>query len=150
MTRLNSPIQTALQRRYLPVVISLVLLGVFGAMLIPPAAPPSVFVPAVLVLVAVAVAYFGIYRALIYRVADRVILDGDVLRVNRGQREASIPVGSIAAIRSVTYMSPETITFDLATECEFGHSITFIPPARFPSSREHPILAPLRAIMQHA
>jgi len=150
MTQLNSSIQTALQRRYLPVVMSLILLGVLVAMLAPPAAPLGVLIPAVVILVVVAVAYFGIYRALIYRVADRVVLDGDVLRVNRGTQEAAIPVASVAVIRSVTCMSPETITLDLVTETVFGYSITFIPPARFPSSHEHPILAPLRATMRPA
>lgn len=102
MTQLNSPTQTALQRRYLPVVISLILLGGLGAMLVPSTAPLGALVPGILVLGSVATAYFGIYLALIYRAADRVVLDGDVLRVNRGQREALIPVASVAAIRSIS------------------------------------------------
>jgi uncharacterized membrane protein len=139
-----------MQRRYLPVIVSLVLLGVLGAILAPPAPPGRVIVMAVAVLATVALVYFCVYRALVYRAADRVVLDGDVLRVTRGPQEATIPVKFIAAIRSRPFVSPETITLDLATESELGRSITFIPPVRFPSGQEHPILAPLRATMRTA
>lgn len=147
MIRLNAPLQTPLQRRYLPVMISLVLLGVSGAMLAPPAAPGAVLVPAIVILVMSGGTYFAVYQALIRPVVDSVMLDGDVLRIHQGRRQVSVPVADITQIRSHTWVSPETITFDLATESELGRSITFIPPARFPNSREHPILEHVRATM---
>lgn len=148
MTQLNSSFQTALQRRYLPVIITLILLGVLAAILVPPIPPASVVVSATVVIALVSLAYFCTYRVLVYRAADRVVLDGDVLRVTRNGHEAAIPVGSVTAIRSITGISPETITLDLAAESEVGRSITFIPPARFPSRHEHPVLAQLRAAMR--
>jgi hypothetical protein len=150
MTQLNSSFQTALQRRYLPVVISLILIGVLGAIVAPPAPPVRVIVSAVVILALVALAYFCVYRAVVSRAADRVVLDGGLLHVTRGRQDAAIPVESITAIHSRTGISPETITLDLATETEIGRSITFIPPVRFPSGREHPILVPLRATMRRS
>src|SRR5688572_1406271 len=102
MTQLNSSFQTALQRRYLPVIISLILLGVLGAVLAPPVPPPGVIVAASVVVAFVALAYFSTYRVLVSRAADRVPLDGDVLRVTRSGQEMAIPVGSVTAIRSIT------------------------------------------------
>lgn len=150
MTQLNSSFQTVLQRRCLPVIISLILLGVLAVMLAPPTSPAGVVVAATVVVGLVSLAYFSAYRLLVYRAADRVVLDGEVLRVTRSGQEATIPVGSVTAIHSMTGISPETITLDLAAESEVGRSITFIPPARFPSSHEHPVLAPLRAVMRSA
>ena len=148
--QLNSSFQTALQRRYLPVILSLILLGVLAAILFPPLPPAGVMAMAVIVVALVSLGYFLVYRALVFPVADYVVLDGHLLRVRRGRRETVVPVENISSIRSSTLISPETITLHLCAGSEAGPSITFIPPARFPSSREHPILVPLRAVMRPA
>ncbi len=148
MRQLNSSIQTTLQRRLLPMVISLIFAVVLGSMFVPPRAPIGVLLLGTGGLILAILPYACLYRARISPAADRVILDGDLLHVTRGRQEAAIPVRSIAAIRSVTCVSPETITLELSTNTELGMSIIFIPPARFPSMHEHPILGPLRATMQ--
>lgn len=56
-------------------------------------------------------------------------------------REVSIPVASIAGIRGRLGLNPATITRDLS------EPTTFIPPARFPGFKEHPMMATLRQLI---
>jgi hypothetical protein len=147
MTQLNSSFLTALQRRYVPTIIGATLLAVFVSIVVSSHGSfTGIGIASVFVLI-VALPYVLLYRALIYHSADRVMLNGDALLVRRGRKEAVVPVRNISNIRSITGMSPETVTLDLSTECELGCSISFIPPARLPNGREHPVLAPLRAMM---
>jgi len=148
MTQLNSSFQTSFQRRYLPAIIAFGMLTIVGVAFAYEG--PIGIAVAVATLVPCALVYFGTFRALVGPIADCVVLDGRILRVTRAGKESLIPVEAIRAIQSGTWLSPNTITLDLVGDTEVGRSITFIPPATLPSLRDHPILAPLRAVMRPA
>jgi hypothetical protein len=95
----------------------------------------------------VCLVYYLIYQNMVSPVADSVVYEDGALRVRRHGREVSIPVASIAGVRGRLGLNPETITLDLSEQTAIGSSVTFIPPARFPSIKEHPMMATLRELM---
>ena len=93
--------------------------------------------------------YYLTYQTLVSPAADSVVYENGVLRVRRHGQEVSIPVSSITGIRGRLGLNPETITLDLSAPTPIGSSVTFIPPARFPSTKEHPMMTTLRELLSH-
>ena len=147
MTQLHSSFQTVMQRRVVPAFMIAILGGVFLSLLIPRPAPLQVIAIAAAILLIVGVVYYLIYQTLVSPAAESVFYENGVLCVRRHGQEISIPVSSITGIRSRLGLNPETITLDLAEPTPIGSSVTFIPPARFPSMKEHPMMATLRELM---
>ena len=147
VTQLNSSIQTAVQRRWVPWLMALILLGCLASALFPHPPPLKVIGIMLGVELQVALIYALVFRALIAPIAESVVLDGETLRVRRKGKQADIAVSSITGIRSTMYISPQTITLDLAADSAVGRSITFIPLARFPGTGEHPTLTKLRQML---
>ncbi|MHB1078678.1 MAG: hypothetical protein ACYC67_04700 [Prosthecobacter sp.] len=147
MTQLHSSFQTVMQRRIVPAFMIALNAGVFLSLLIPRAAPLKVIGIAAVIQLLVGLVYYLIYQTLVSPAADSVVYEDGALRVRRHGREVSIPVASIAGIRGRLGLNPETITLDLAEPTPIGSSVTFIPPARFPSAKEHPMMATLRELM---
>ena len=137
-----------MQRRWVPAFMALVLLGVLAGVLLPRPAPGRVIALVLAIELGVAAAYAALFSALVAPTAESVVLDGDTLRVRRKGREAAIPVSHIKHLRGSFGINPETITFELHADSAVGRSVTFIPPARFPSVREHPVLTQLRQMFQ--
>jgi hypothetical protein len=136
-----------MQRRIVPAFMIALNAGVFLSLFIPPMAPPEVIGIAAVILLLVGGLYFQAYRTLVSPAADSVVYENGTLRVLRHGREVSIPVSSITSIRGRLGLNPETITLDLSEPTPIGSSVTFIPPARFPSIKEHPMMATLRQLM---
>lgn len=144
MTQLHSSFQTVMQRRVVPAFMIVLNAGVFLSLLIPRPAPLKVICIAAVIQMIVCLVYYFIYQKLVSPAADSVVYKNGVLRVRRHGREVSIPAASIVGIRG---MNPETITLDLSAPTAIGSSVTFIPPARFPSIKEHPMMATLRHLI---
>jgi len=144
MTPLHSSFQTVMQRRIVPAFMIALNAGVFLSLLIPRPASLKVIGIAALIQMIVCLVYYLIYQTMVSPAADSVVYENGALRVRRHGREVSIPVASIAGIRGRLGLNPETITLDLSEPTAIGSSVTFIPPARFPSSKEHPMMATLR------
>jgi len=87
------------------------------------------------------------YQILVSPAAESVVYDNGALHVRRHGQEVSIPVSFITGIRGRLGINPETITLDLSKPTAIGSSVTFIPPARFPSFKDHPMMATLRELM---
>ena len=147
MIQLHSSFQTVMQRRIVPALMIALIVGVFLSLLIPRAAPLQVIGIAAAILLMVGVIYSVIYRSMVAPTADSVVYEDGALRVRRHGQEVSIPVSSIAGIRGKFGLNPETITLDLSEPTVIGSSVTFIPPARLPSTKEHPMMATLRELM---
>lgn len=147
MTQLHSSFQTVMQRRIVPAFIIALNAGVFLSLLIPRLAPLKVICIAAVIQMIVCLVYYLVYQKLVSPAADSVVYENGALRVRRHGREVSIPVASIAGIRGRLGLNPETITLDLSAPTALGSSVTFIPPARFPSIKEHPMMATLRELM---
>jgi hypothetical protein len=150
MTQLHSSFQTVMQRRVVPALMIAILAGVFLSLLIPRPAPLQVIAIAAAILLMVGVVYYLNYQTLVSPAADSVVYENGVLRVRRHGQEVSIPVSSITGIRGRLGLNPETITLDLSEPTAIGSSVTFIPPARFPSIKEHPMMVTLRELMAQA
>ena len=149
MTPLHSSFQTVMQRRVVPAFMIAILGGVFLSLLIPRPAPLQVIAIAAAILLLVGVVYYLTYQTLVSPAADSVVYENGVLRVRRHGQEVSIPVSSITGIRGRLGLNPETITLDLSAPTPIGSSVTFIPPARFPSTKEHPMMGTLRELLSH-
>ena len=147
MTQLHSSFQTVMQRRVVPAFMIALNAGVLLSLLIPRPAPIKVIGTATAIPLLVGVVYFLTYQTLVSPAADSVVYENGVLRVRRHGQEVSISVSSITGIRGRLGLNPETITLDLAEPTPIGSSVTFIPPARFPSIKEHPMMATLRQLM---
>lgn len=147
MTPLHSSFQTVMQRRIVPAFMIVLNAGVFISLLIPHPAPLKVIGIAATIQLIVCLVYYLAYQSMVSPAADSVVYEDGALRVRRHGREVSIPVSSIAGIRGRLGLNPETITLDLSEPTAIGSSVTFIPPARFPSSKEHPMMATLRELM---
>ena len=150
MTQLHSSFQTVMQRRVVPAFMIALNAGVFLSLLIPRAAPLKVICIAATIQMIVCLVYYLAYQTMVSPAADSVVYENGALRVRRHGREVSIPVASIAGIRGRLGLNPETITLDLSEPSPIGSSVTFIPPARFPSIKEHPMMATLRQLMAQA
>lgn len=150
MTQLHSSFQTVMQRRVVPAFMIVLNAGVFLSLLIPRPAPLKVIVIAATIQLIVCLVYYLIYQTMVSPAANSVVYENGALRVRRHRQEVSIPVASIAGIRGRLGLNPETITLDLSEPTAIGSSVTFIPPARFPSSKEHPMMATLRQLMAQA
>ena len=133
MTHLHSSFQTVMQRRIVPAFMIALNACVFLSLLIPRPAPLKVIVIAAAIELLVGLVYYLTYQTLVSPAADSVVYEDGTLRVRRHGREVSIPVSSIAGIRGRLGLNPETITLDLSEPTAIGSSVTFIPPARFPS-----------------
>ncbi len=147
MTQLHSSFQTVMQRRIVPAFMIALNACVFLSLLIPRPAPLKVIVIAAAIELLVGLVYYLTYQTLVSPAADSVVYENGALRVRRHGREVSIPVTSIAGIRGRLGLNPETITLDLSEPNPIGSSVTFIPPVRFPSTKEHPMMATLRKLM---
>ena len=147
MTPLHSSFQTVMQRRVVPAFMIALNAGVFLSLLIPRAAPLKVICIAATIQLIVCLVYYLIYQKMVSPAADSVVYENGALCVRRHGREVSIPVASITGIRGRLGLNPETITLDLSEPTPIGSSVTFIPPARFPSIKEHPMMATLRQLM---
>jgi hypothetical protein len=147
MTPLHSSFQTVMQRRIVPAFMIALNAGVFLSLLIPRAAPLKVIVIAATIQLIVCTIYWLTYQTMVSPTADSVVYENGTLRVRRHGQEVSIPVSSITGIRGRLGLNPETITFDLSEPTAIGSSVTFIPPARFPSIKEHPMMATLRQLI---
>ncbi len=150
MTQLHSSFQTVMQRRFAPAFMIALNAGVFLSLLIPRAAPLKVIVIAAAIQLLAGLVYYLIYQTLVSPAAESLVYDNGFLLVGCHGQVVSIPVSSIAAIWSRTGLNPETITLDLSEPTAIGSSVTFIPPARFPSFKEHPMMATLRELMARA
>ncbi|MBN8418151.1 MAG: hypothetical protein J0L73_04480 [Verrucomicrobia bacterium] len=147
MTQLHSSFQTVMQRRVVPAFMIVLNAGVFLRLLIPRAAPFRVICIAAVIQMIVCLVYYLTYQKLVSPAAESVVYENGALRVRRHGREVSIPVASIAGIRGRLGLNPETVTLDLSESTALGSSVTFIPPARFPSIKEHPMMAALRELI---
>jgi hypothetical protein len=147
MTPLHSSFQTVMQRRVAPAFMIVLNAGVFLCLLIPRMAPLQVIAIAAAIQLLVGLVYYLTYQTLVSPAADSVVYENGALRVRRHGQEVSIPVTSITGIRGRLGLNPETITLDLSKPTAIGSSVTFIPPARFPSFKEHPMMATLRELM---
>lgn len=147
MTQLHSSFQTVMQRRIVPAFMIALNAGVFLSLLIPHPAPLKVIGIAAAILLMVGVVYYLTYQTLVSPAADSVVYENGVLRVRRHGQVVSIPVSSITGIRGRLGLNPETITLYLSEPTPIGSSVTFIPPARFPSTKEHPMMATLRQLI---
>ncbi len=136
-----------MQRRVAPAFMIALNAGVFLCLLIPRVAPLEVIGMAAAIQLLVGLVYYLTYQTLVSPAADSVVYDNGALRVRCHGREVSIPVSSIAGIRGRLGLNPETITLDLSVPTAIGSSVTFIPPARFPSFKEHPMMATLRELI---
>ena len=150
MTQLHSSFQTVMQRRIVPAFMIVLNAGVFLSLLISRAAPVQVICIAAAIQMIVCLVYYLAYQNLVSPAADSVVYENGALRVRCHGLEVSIPVSSIAGIRGRLGLNPETVTLDLSEPTPIGSSITFIPPARFPSIKEHPMMATLRELMAQA
>lgn len=144
MIQLHSSFQTVMQRRIVPAFMIALNAGVFLSLLIPRPAPLKVICIAAVIQMIVCLVYYFIYQNMVSPAADSVVYENGALRVRRHGREVSIPV---AGIRGRLGLNPETITLDLSEPTSIGSSVTFIPPARFPSIKEHPMMATLRQLI---
>ena len=147
MTSLHSSFQTVMQRRIVPSFMIALNAGVFLSLLVPRAAPFKVIVIAAVIQMIVGLVYYYAYQNMVSPAADSVVYENGALRVCRHGQEVSIPVSSITGIRGRLGLNPETITLDLSEPTLIGSSVTFIPPARFPSIKEHPMMATLRQLI---
>lgn len=147
MTQLHSSFQTVMQRRIVPAFMIALNAGVFLSLLIPRPAPLKVIVIAAVIQMIVVLVYYYAYQNMVSPTADSVIYENGALRVRHHGREASIPLSSITGIRGRLGLNPETITLDLSEPTSIGSSVTFIPSARFPSIKEHPMMATLRQLV---
>lgn len=146
-TQLHSSFQTVMQRRVAPAFMVALNAGVFVCLLIPRVAPLQVIVIAATIQLVVCGVYYLTYQILVSPVADLVVYENGSLRVRRHGQEVFIPISSITGIRGRFGLNPETITLDLSEPTAIGSSVTFIPPVRFPSFKEHPMMATLRQLM---
>jgi hypothetical protein len=135
-----------MQRRVVPAFMIALNAGVFLCLLIPRPAPLKVIAIAAVILLMVGVVYYLTYQTLVSPAADSVVYENGVLHVRRHGQEVAIPVSSITGIRGRLGLNPETITLDLSEPTPIGSSVTFIPPARFPSTKEHPMMGTLRQL----
>jgi len=117
-------------RRVIPAFMIAILAGVFLSLPIPRPALLKVIAIAAAILLMVGVVYYRIYQTLVSPAADSVVYENGVLRVRRHGQEVSIPVSSITGIRGRLGLNPEPTAI--------GSLVTFIPPVRFPSFKEHP------------
>jgi len=147
MTQLHSSFHTVMQRRVVPAFMIALNAGVFLSLLFPRAAPLRVIVICAVIQMIGGVVYYLAYQSLVSPAADSVVYENGALRVRRHGQEVSIPVSSIASIRARLGLNPETITLDLSEPTPIGSSVTFLPPARWPSTQEHPMLETLRELM---
>jgi hypothetical protein len=147
MTPLHSSFHTVMQRRVVPAFMIVLNAGVFLSLLIPRAAPFKVIVISAVIQMIGGVVYYLAYQTLVSPAADSVVYEHGALRVSRHGQEVSIPVSSITGIRARLGLNPETITLDLSEPTAIGSSVTFIPPARWPSTKDHPMMATLRELM---
>lgn len=121
--------------------------GIFLSLLTLRTAPLHViFISATIQLIVCAI-YQPIYHIMVFPTIDSVACENGALRVRRHGQEVSIPVSSITGIRGRLGLNPETITLDLSEPTPIGSSVTFIPPAHFPSAQEHPMMATLRQLI---
>lgn len=144
---MHSSFQTVMQRRIVPAFMIILNAGVFLSLLIPRPAPLKVICIAAVIQMIVCLVYYLNYQTMVSPAADSVVYEDGTLRVRCHGREVSIPVASITGIRGRLGLNPETITLELSEPTPIGSSVTFIPPARFPSSKEHPMMATLRPLM---
>lgn len=91
--------------------------------------------------------YYLLYRSMVSHTADSVVFENGALQVRRLGHEVSIPASCISGIRGKFGLNPETITIDLTQPTVIGSSVAFIPPARFPSTEDHPMIATLRQLI---
>lgn len=147
MIQLHSTFQTVMQRRIVPAFVIALNVGVIIALLIPPMAPLYVIGIAVAIQLQILLIYALIYRSMVSPTSDSVVVEGGVLHVRRSGHQVTIPLSSIAGVRGKFGLNPETITIDLMQPTEIGSSVTFIPPARLPSSKDHPMITTLRQLI---
>ena len=147
MTQLHSSFQTVMQRRVVPAFMIALNAGVFLSLLIPRPAPLMVICSAAVIQMIVCLVYYLTYQTMVSPAADSVVYENGALRVWRHGQDVSIPLSSITGIRGRLGLNPETITLDLSEPTPIGSSVTFIPPARFPSIQEHPMMATLRELI---
>jgi hypothetical protein len=150
MMQLHSSFQTVMQRRGAPAFMTALNAGVFLSLFIPRVAPLQVIGIAAAIQLVVCGVYYVAYQTLVSPAAESVVYENGALRVRRHGQEVTIPVSSITGIRGRLGINPETITLDLSEPTAIGSSVTFIPPVRFPTFKEHPMMATLRDWMAQA
>jgi len=136
-----------MQRRIVPALMIAINVGVFLSLLIPRMAPLYVIGIVAAIQLQVGIIYYLIYRSMVSHTADSVIFENGALRVRRLGHEISIPASCISGIRGRFGVNPETITIDLTQPTVIGSYVTFIPPARLPSTADHPMMATLRQLI---
>lgn len=146
-TQLHSRFQTVMQRRGVPAFMILINAIVLISLLVPRVAPLKVIAIALAIQVQVGLIYYLVHRSLVAHVVDAAVLEDGVLHVRRSAVEIAVPAAQIVGMRGRFGINPETITLDLAEPTALGSSVTFIPPGRFPSTKDHPMMTTLRQLL---
>ena len=97
-----------------------------------------IFLPFLIIPLAMMVLGYFVFKAFIFDLADEVTDDGDSVVVRKGRETVRVALQNIMNVSHAS-MRPERITLMLRHPSSFGDKITFMPPQRNWPFSMHPV-----------